>query len=254
MCNVPWSLTRLHGSTQMADLCIRAEHKGLANTSARFDALQCISMQLWQLHSITLSTNSAMESCSLLWRSCYFKHLRVVVAKWIEISLVLPSFHEGTSYICLGHTAPAFVCSIISSGTPRRASCNCACASCLGIQSEHAWEWYNGIVALLSKRKNKMLWETWISYLAGSDPHDAAENLVVETIPGCTWQITQVYSGLDSLTNKFRKSGSKKSLMSTGPLSANLAKRSAHSCRASNGKTVLRQTFLPTSHLEVRCL
>lgn len=52
MCNAPWSLTRLHGSTQMADLCIRAEHKGLANTSASFDVSQCISMQLWQLHSI----------------------------------------------------------------------------------------------------------------------------------------------------------------------------------------------------------
>lgn len=39
-----------------------------------------------------------------------------------------------------------------------------------------------------------MSWETWISYLAGSDPHDAAENLVVEIIPRYTWQITQVYS------------------------------------------------------------
>ena len=126
--------------------------KGLANTSASFDASQCISMQLWQLHSIChgvmLSTmEELLFQASSSW-SCEMNRNPSGAA--------FVSCERTSCHICLGRTAPAFVCSIISSGTPRRASCNCACASCLGIQSE-----------------------TWISYLAGSDPHDAAENLVL---------------------------------------------------------------------------
>lgn len=223
MCNAPWSLTRLHGSTQMADLCIRAEHKGLANTSASFDASQCISMQLWQLHSIChgvmLSTmEELLFQASSSW-SCEMNR-NPCGAAFVPVKGLLVIFVWAAPHLHL--FAPSFPLAPLGERVAI-------------VLVPHALE---------SNRKHELA--TWLA--------------VTRMMPRKTLYLANYTSllsssdSLDSFTSKFRKSGSKKSLMSTGPLSANLAKRSAHSCWASDGKTVLRQTLLPTSHLEVRCL